>query len=108
VRFSGSFALYLFSDPAGRHDDEDLISLTRLPVNNPPPAMQSERVGLREKGVVSKRVVFLRLQRDQRLNLWYIGKRNQGFLRPRPNSPQTLARLLTGTEIRQVNSSSMR
>jgi hypothetical protein len=58
VRFSGSFALYLFSDPAGRHDDEDLISLTRLPVNNPTPAMQSERVGLREKGVVSKRVVL--------------------------------------------------
>src|SRR5262252_9535158 len=24
---------------------------------------------------------FLRLQRDQRLNLWYIGKRKQGFLR---------------------------
>jgi len=32
----------------------------------------------------------------------------EGFLRHRPNSPQTLARLLTGTEIRQVNSSSMR
>jgi hypothetical protein len=33
---------------------------------------------------------------------------SEGFLRYRPNSPQTLARLLTGTEIRQVNSSSMR
>lgn len=33
---------------------------------------------------------------------------SEGFLRHRPNSPQTLARLLTGTEIRQVNSSSMR
>src|SRR5262245_27023551 len=29
---------------AGRYDDGDVISLTRLPVNNPNPAIQSERV----------------------------------------------------------------
>src|SRR5215813_4131249 len=33
------------------------------------------------KGHVSKTLCFLRLQRDQRLTLWYIGKRKQGFLR---------------------------
>src|SRR4029453_3421335 len=34
-------------------------------------------------GAISSRVSlrFLRLQRDQRLHLWYIGKRKQGFLR---------------------------
>jgi hypothetical protein len=29
----------------------------------------------------SKNIRFVRLQRDQRLTLWYIGKRKQGFLR---------------------------
>jgi hypothetical protein len=39
VWFSGSVALYLLSALAGRHDDEDVISLTRRTVNNPNPAM---------------------------------------------------------------------
>jgi hypothetical protein len=30
----------------GRYDDGDVISLTRRAVNNPSPALQSERVGL--------------------------------------------------------------
>jgi hypothetical protein len=41
-----SFAPYPFSALAGRHDNGDLISLTRPAVNSPNPAMQSERVGL--------------------------------------------------------------
>jgi hypothetical protein len=37
--FVGSFALYQLPTLAGRHDDRDLISLTRQPVNTPHPAM---------------------------------------------------------------------
>ena len=40
---------------AGRHDDENLISLTRPSVNNPNPIMQSERVVLGEQAIVSKK-----------------------------------------------------
>src|SRR6266436_7670596 len=44
---------------AGRHDDENLISLTRPSVNNPNPIMQSERVVLGEQVIVSKKGRFL-------------------------------------------------
>src|SRR5215813_1818629 len=40
---------------AGRHDDENLISLTRPSVNNPNPIIQSGRVVLREQAIVSKK-----------------------------------------------------
>jgi hypothetical protein len=63
ARFSSSFAPYLFSALAGRHDDEDLICLTRRTVNNLPPPMKSERVVLGEKGGVSKRPVFENVMR---------------------------------------------
>jgi len=43
---------------AGRHDDENLISLTRPSVNNPNPIMQSERVVLGEQAIVSKKGGF--------------------------------------------------
>ena len=49
AEFAGSFALYAFSALAGRHDDETVISLTRLPVNTPHSAMQSERRALSQK-----------------------------------------------------------
>ena len=45
---------------AGRHDDENLISLTRPSVNNPNPIMQSERVVLGEQVIVSKKGGFSR------------------------------------------------
>jgi hypothetical protein len=45
--FSGSFAPYSFSALEGRYDG-DVISLTRLPVNNPDPAIQSECVAREE------------------------------------------------------------
>jgi hypothetical protein len=41
--FLGSFALYLLSALAGRHNDADVISLIRRAVNNPNPAMKAER-----------------------------------------------------------------
>jgi hypothetical protein len=65
--FLGSFALYLFSALAGRHD-RDLISLTRQAVNNPNRAMQSDRGVLSEKGVVSKNQDF----RDSRIFVSFI------------------------------------
>jgi hypothetical protein len=40
---------------AGRHDDENLISLTRPSVNNPNLIIQSERVVLGEQAIVSKK-----------------------------------------------------
>src|SRR5215510_5227737 len=40
---------------AGRHDDENLISLTRPSVNNPNPIMQSGRLVLGEQAIVSKK-----------------------------------------------------
>jgi hypothetical protein len=49
--FLGSFAPYLVSTLEGRHDG-DVISLTRLPVNNPNP-MQSGRGVVCEQDVVS-------------------------------------------------------
>src|SRR5215831_11234156 len=47
--FLGSFAPCSVSTLAGRHDDADVICLTRVPVNNPTPAMQSERRALAQK-----------------------------------------------------------
>jgi hypothetical protein len=41
---------------AGRHDDENLISLTRPSVNNPNPIMQSGRVVLGEQGGFGRRL----------------------------------------------------
>ena len=40
---------------AGRHDDENLISLTRSSVNNPNPIIQSGRVVLGEQAIVAKK-----------------------------------------------------
>src|SRR3989442_8753490 len=71
---------------AGRHDDENLISLTRPSVNNPNPIMQSERVVLGEQVIVSKKGVF----RDSSVGLsgtslqqrWYYpNSNNVGFCR---------------------------
>src|SRR6266487_4485378 len=45
-RVSGSFTPCPLPVLAGRHDDETVISLTRLPVNTPNPAMKAERVVL--------------------------------------------------------------
>jgi len=44
--FSGSFAQYPLPALAGRHDDGDVICLTRHAVNNPNPSMKSESVVL--------------------------------------------------------------
>ena len=38
----GSFALYQLPALAGRHDNGNLICLTRQPVNTPHPAMRTE------------------------------------------------------------------
>jgi hypothetical protein len=57
--FSGSFARCHLSAIL-RHHDGDLIRLTRRTVNNPNPAMKSERVVLLKKGAVSKNGGFLR------------------------------------------------
>ena len=43
AEFLGSFAPCSVSTLAGRLDDEDVICLTCYTVNNPTPAMQSER-----------------------------------------------------------------
>jgi hypothetical protein len=55
---------------AGRHDDENLISLTRPSVNNPNPIMQSERVVLGEQAIVSKKGWILLANSNQ----WYFNK----------------------------------
>jgi hypothetical protein len=49
--FSGSFAQDLLSALAGRHDDGDVISLTRRAVNNP---NSSQGYGVRESAVAKK------------------------------------------------------
>jgi hypothetical protein len=49
------------SSLAGRHDNADVISLTRLPVNTSHPAIQFKQVMLREQDVVSKNQGFSRL-----------------------------------------------
>ena len=46
VRFLGSFTQYPLSALTGRHDDRDLISLTRPSVNTPYLAMKAECVAL--------------------------------------------------------------
>jgi hypothetical protein len=46
VRFYGIFARCLLSALASRHDNEDVICLTRRAVNNPNPSMKSEGVVL--------------------------------------------------------------
>ena len=54
VRFSGSFTPCLLSSVSGRHDDGNLICLTRREVNNPNSSMKSESVVLLEKDAVAK------------------------------------------------------
>src|SRR4051812_43051769 len=53
--FSGSVAPCPLSVLAGRHDNGNLIYLTRAAVNNPNPSMKSERADLRERGAVAKK-----------------------------------------------------
>src|SRR5262249_16273579 len=49
--------------------------------------LRAEEVGGRRREIVKVR--FLRLQRDHRWPLWYIGKRQQGFLRNHAIPPCT-------------------
>src|SRR6266436_3184482 len=55
---SGSFALYLLSVLVGRHDDADLISLTRRAVHNPNPSMNPNVLFCERRALSQKTLVF--------------------------------------------------